>query len=90
MSRNAVINACGVVLAVGLGLYLSRGPWLAYRDQKTKADIATKEMLKVEGEKAELERERAKLETPMGKEELARRNSYVKQGEEAMPAPVEH
>jgi hypothetical protein len=90
MSRNLVLNACGVVAAVCLGIYLSREPWIAYREQKGKADIATKEMLKVESEKAELERQRAKLETPMGKEELARRNSYVKQGEEAMPAPVEH
>lgn len=90
MSRNVVLNACGVVAAVCLGIYLSREPWATYREQKNKADIATKEMLKVESEKTNLERQRAKLETPMGQEELARRSSYVRPGEEAVTPPTEH
>jgi hypothetical protein len=82
MSRKMLWTAGCVVAAACVGLYFSRGPWMAYRDQKQIADAATREILKAEQEKADLLREKAKYDSPMGREELARGRDYVKKGEE--------
>jgi hypothetical protein len=81
MSRNKALSVVFVAAAAGLGLYFSRGPWLVYRDQKVKADSATKEMQKAEHEKTDLLREKAQYESPMGREQLARSHRFVKPGE---------
>jgi len=81
MSKKTAMSVAFVAAAACAGLYLSRGPWLAYRDQKQKADSATKEMLKAEQDKAELLRERARIESSRGQEEAARAIGYVKKGE---------
>ncbi|HTQ11323.1 MAG TPA: hypothetical protein VMI31_14755 [Fimbriimonadaceae bacterium] len=85
MSRKLVSTAFLVVAAAGVGLYLSRGPWLAYRQERQKSDAATNEMLKSEADKNDLIRQKAKLDTPIGREELARDLGYRKSGEQ----PVE-
>lgn len=84
MSRKSVLSVFFVVCAACLGLYLSRGPWVAYREQKLKADIATKEMLKAESEKTDLMKQKAMLESPIGRETLARQHNYIKNGEQPL------
>lgn len=81
MSRNSVLSVALAVAAVGVGLYFSRGPWQAYRQQKEKADLATKEMMKAEKEKTDLMQQKAKYETPMGMEGLARESGFIKPNE---------
>jgi len=79
-----VSGAVLVMAAVGLGFYLSRGPWLTYREQRRKADLATMEMRKSERQKNDLLQQQAMLETPLGKEQLARGKGYLKSGEQAL------
>jgi hypothetical protein len=81
MSQKTVVSVAVVAAAACVGLYLSRGPWMAYREQKLKADAATQEMLKAERNKTDLLREKARVETPMGREEAARAVGYVKKNE---------
>lgn len=88
MSRKTVLNVAFVAGAVGLGLYLSRGPWLAYREQKQKADTASRELLRTEQDKVDLLRQEAKISTPIGREEAARAKDFVQKGER--PLNQEH
>ena len=81
MSRKTAMSVVFVAAAASLGLYLSRGPWVAYREQKAKADNATKEMRKHEQEKVDLLTEKARIDTPQGREELARQRKWLKEGE---------
>ena len=84
MSRKSALSVFFVGAAAVLGVYLSRGPWLAYREQKQKAEIATTDMLKAEAEKTDLLKQKAKYESPLGRETLARQQNYVKVGEKPM------
>lgn len=84
MSVKTAWAIVGAAVAVGLGLYLSRGPWLMFWQQRSRASVAATELAKTEREKTSLMRERARLETPMGRQELAREQGYVKKGEESM------
>jgi hypothetical protein len=63
-------------LAIGTGVGLSIKPWRVYREQRKIADESIKEMREAEGKKATLTRERAKYESALGREELARKQGY--------------
>lgn len=52
--------------------------------QRKGANAASADLAKAEREKTLLMRERAKLETPMGRQELAREQGYLKKGEESV------
>jgi hypothetical protein len=86
MSRKILASVGIVAAAAALGMYLSRGPWLAYRDQKQKADTATREMQKAEREKKDLLIKEALLKTPMGRQRLARESNHRKPGETILDA----
>ncbi|HWA81803.1 MAG TPA: hypothetical protein VG820_00105 [Fimbriimonadaceae bacterium] len=81
MSRKTIFSVIVVGAAASLGLYMSRGPWLAYREQRLKADQATKEMVKTEQERTDLLIEKAKDESPLGQEALARQRHWHKPDE---------
>lgn len=76
MKRKLVWNVAILVAAVGTGLALSARPWQVYREQRKIADESIREMREAEGKKAELTRQRAKVETALGREELARKQGY--------------
>ena len=84
MSRKTLVSVAFVVAAASLGFYLSRDPWVAYHEQKLKADSATKDMMKAESAKNELLERKAKIESPAGREQLARGLGYVKDGEKPL------
>ena len=84
MSRKFGLSFVFVAVAAVLGVYLSRGPWHAYSQQKEKADVATKEMLKAEQDTTDLQRQKAAIESPLGREQLARQNLWLKPGESAL------
>lgn len=81
MSRKTILSVVLIGATASLGLYMSRGPWLAYRQQKAKADSATKEMVKTEQERTDLQMQMAKYGSPLGQEALARERHWRKPGE---------
>jgi hypothetical protein len=82
MSRKTLLGVLYVGAAAAIGLYLSRGPWLAYADQKHKADAATKEMQKAEREKTDLLKQEAQIDSPVGRDTAARKAGYLGKNEE--------
>jgi hypothetical protein len=71
MTRTGWI-ALGTVVAVGAGIYASRGAWQDAASERSKRDEAVAEMRAEEANKAELRRRLAEAETPAGRERLAR------------------
>lgn len=78
----AIFNVLFIGAAVGTGLYLSRGPWQMYRQQKSKADQAQGQMRAAEKEREQLTKENAHSDTPAGREEAARKAGFLKPGEQ--------
>jgi cell division protein FtsB len=83
MSKEArgIFNILFVGAAVGTGLYLSRGPWEAYRRQRVSADQAQAKMRAAEKERTDLTRQNAFTDSPAGRDEVARNHGYLKPGE---------
>lgn len=79
--RRYALHGLLLVLAIGLGLFFSLGPWKLYAEQKQRANASEAEMREVQGERAELTRERSYAESPVGREELARGMGFKKPGE---------
>ena len=74
-----------VVAAVGTGLYLSKKPWEVYREQRVKSDLISQDMQSAEHEREELMKEKAKMSSPLGREEKMREKNWRRPGE----TPVE-
>jgi len=81
MSKNPLRTMLWVVFAIALGLGLSYKPWQEYQQHKHERDAAVAEMKKVEAERVETIRKRAKYDSVAGREELAREWGYKKPGE---------
>jgi len=71
-----------VVIAVGVGLYLSRKPWEVYRDQQGKVASATSEMQAAEQERERLMKEKMKYNSALGREQKMREAGWIKPGEQ--------
>lgn len=63
----------GALVAVAIGVGMSWPTWRATWEQRARAEAARAEMKELEAQRAELLRERARLESPTGREEEARR-----------------
>jgi len=70
-----------VVAAVGTGLFLSRKPWIDYREQKSLANDAKLDMQKAESDRAGYVRQTAKAESRAGREAIARERGYRRPNE---------
>ena len=79
--RTSIWNLTFVLAAAATGLALSYRPWSVWRDHRAKADQHVQEMRDAERSREELIRQRARMETPLGKEEMAREQGYLKPGE---------
>lgn len=75
MNRGVVVIVI-IVAAMALGIGLSAKPWQVYREQRKLADDAQREMRAAESKKTELTRQRARAESSLGREELARKQGY--------------
>jgi len=73
-----------VVLALGTGLFLSRKPWGVLREQQSKTNQIEQEMQLAEKERERLMKEKSKLDSPLGKEELVRGQGLIRPGETAV------
>ena len=87
MSRKILYNAVAVALGVAVGVALSIKPWQAYHDQRIKADDAISRAAEMQRRQSELAREKALLNTPLGKEKQAREKGFVRPGETPVDKP---
>jgi hypothetical protein len=85
MNKKLLLNSLFVVSAVGLGIGLSIKPWKVYRLQRQAADAAVADMRNAEKDRAENTRKKARSDSELGKEELARSMGY----RQANETPVE-
>lgn len=76
-----------LLLAVGTGLALSLKPWQVYNAQRKKSEEAERRADAAQAERVELSRQKALLDSPSGKERIARERGYVKPGETPLPKP---
>ena len=74
----AIVTA---VVGVSIGLYASRDVWRRYSDERREAERAKVEMHAAEVRKADLQKQRADLESEAGRERLARERGWLKPGE---------
>lgn len=81
MNRKLVINVVVVVSALSLGIALSAGPWRVYRSQRDAAQKAEQIKNTAEKSREDLTRRRARYDSELGKEELARSHGYRQQNE---------
>ena len=70
-----------IAAAVACGLFFSRKPWEAFRDQQAKANEAQLEMRNAEQERERLLKEKMKYSSPVGKEQAIRNKGWTKPGE---------
>ena len=82
MKRKRLWTWSVVVLAIAAGLALSATPWRAYFKQQALTDGQVSEMRAAEEFRSALSREKARIENPVGREELAREQNYRRPGEE--------
>jgi cell division protein FtsB len=87
MSSKAAINLALIAAAAGLGIYLSKGPWVAYRQQQAKANAAHRDLDEAKITENQLLEQKAQLESPQGKAQLAREKGYRRPGEIPVEVP---
>ncbi|HVL38142.1 MAG TPA: hypothetical protein VM328_02015 [Fimbriimonadaceae bacterium] len=76
-----------MVGAIGAGVAMSTKPWQAYREQRKIADQKIAERARAEENLVSLAEQRARLESPAGKERRAREQGFKKPSEEALEQP---
>lgn len=81
MKAKILLNVLFLGIAISLGVALGMKPWPVYKEQRQQADQYITDAAKAESKRFELERQRAKYESPLGQEELAREKGYLKNGE---------
>ncbi|MBL8086627.1 MAG: hypothetical protein JNM85_00995 [Chthonomonas sp.] len=70
--------------AVGVGLYFSSAPRVQRHKQAESARAADASMRQSQAEAARLSEDRARLQSPAGREEAARTRGYLKPGEKRL------
>ncbi len=82
--KNIGLEIAFIVVALAVGVGFSLKPWRAYTDQKEVRDDLVTDMKAAEKRSEELIRQKARNESSLGSEELARRNGYHRPGEESI------
>lgn len=81
MKARMLITVLVVLAGVGAGAFLSRDPWRLYHEQQAKTDKSLHDMRAAEDKTADLTRQKAHADSPLGREELARKSGLLKPGE---------
>lgn len=79
--RSLIWEIVFVLTAIGVGVGFSLKPWRAYNDQRKVRDGYSDELRRTELRIEELARQRARSESPLGREELARKQGYRRPNE---------
>lgn len=87
MMRRIAWKALWVLAAAGIAIGLSLKPWQLYREQAEGAEKSKAAMRKAEAEQAELLEEQSHVESPAGRERLARERGYVRPNERPIEVP---
>lgn len=81
MKGKLLFNIIFLAAAVAAGVALGLKPWPVYKEQRQHADNYLRDAREAEKARVDLERQRTKYETPLGREELAREGGYLRKGE---------
>ncbi len=81
MSLRVLFNFLFVIAAITCGIALTMKPWTVYKEQKVIAESYQEDANKAERERVKLEQDRAKLDSTLGQEELARQSGFRRAGE---------
>lgn len=79
--KKLIFVLIGAALVIGGAVYLNRGTIDIYAEQKQIQRDSDARMKAAESERARLLMEKARLESPAGKEELARKMGFKQPGE---------
>ena len=80
--KNIGLEITFIVVALAVGVGFSLKPWRAYSDQREVRDELVTDMKAAEKRSEDLIRQKARAESSLGAEELARRNGYHRPGEQ--------
>ncbi|MFN3729663.1 MAG: hypothetical protein ACK4XJ_08135 [Fimbriimonadaceae bacterium] len=70
--------------AIACGVLLSLKPWQVYAHERAKTNQMVSEMRDIEQRRAELLSQKARMESPTGREELAREAGYRRADEKPL------
>lgn len=84
MKSKVVWEMVFVGAAVAVGIALSARTWEAYNVQRLKGDEKSTEMKKAEAAREDLLKQKAKLESPAGREQMARDQGFTRPGEKPL------
>lgn len=87
MSRTTLTNGIIIVAAVVTGIALAQKPLREFLEQKHQASLAQEDMRKSESKQLDLAAKKARLESPVGREEQARADGFQRPNE--VPIPTE-
>lgn len=74
-----------ITLAVATGVAISHEPWQNFQKMRQESQNAVNEARAIERERAELLHENARLDSPLGMEEIARQRGYRPADEKPFP-----
>lgn len=81
MLKSVLINLLIAALAIGAGMALSQKPWNVYRAQQKATEAQLQRMHLAENQQIANIQLHAKLDTSIGREELARKQGWKRPGE---------
>lgn len=81
---NRAMNIALVAGAMLVGAGLSVRPWKVYQQQKARTAEYQKQMREAEQRRVDLTREKAKIDSPLGMEQAAREQGFIKPGEQPL------
>jgi hypothetical protein len=84
MKGKLFLNFVFFAAAIAAGAALGMKPWPVYKEQRQNADNYLRDAREAEKSRVDLERQRTKYETPLGREELARESGYLRDGESSV------
>ena len=87
MKNKRIFNTLFVVAAVATGVGLSLKPWQILTEQRELANKNISEMTAAEANRTKLIEQKVRLESSTGREEIARRQGYLKPGEQLLDQP---
>lgn len=83
--KKAAVVIIGCVIALGIAVCLNVGTLRIYQSQMSRKQESEARMRRAEEERAILLQKRSEAESAIGKEELARKQGYVRPNEEPLP-----